>query len=153
MVAHCTEVTGVRSTYLRTTAKDVVTLLGKSRWLRSNAKDVRVTKAMGSVSLAFACCVSARFSARYRVNQQSLSWPCLFRADQFSYGVVACREKRTAELLFDRDEIAALGSPFRSCSFMPGITQPWWSARRCWAVALPLAGPLPSGYGGCVPRP
>ena len=48
-----------------------LTLLGKSRWLRSNAKDVRVTKAMGSVSLAFACCVSARFSARYRVNQQS----------------------------------------------------------------------------------
>ena len=77
----------------------------------------------------------------------------VFRTDQFSYGVVACREKRSAELLFDRDEIAALGSPFRSCSFMPGITQPWWSARRCWAVALPLAGPPPSGYGGCVPRP
>jgi hypothetical protein len=35
----------------------------------------------------------------------------VFRADQFNYGIVTCREKRTAEFLFDRDEIAAMGRP------------------------------------------
>jgi hypothetical protein len=41
------------------------TLLVKSWWLISNAKGVRVTRDMGSVSLAFERCVSARFSARF----------------------------------------------------------------------------------------
>jgi hypothetical protein len=35
----------------------------------------------------------------------------VFRADQFNYGIVTCREKRTAEFLFDRDEIAAMARP------------------------------------------
>jgi len=48
-----------------TRVKDVVTLLVKSRWPISNAKDVRVTRDMGSVSLAFERCGSARFSARF----------------------------------------------------------------------------------------
>jgi hypothetical protein len=41
------------------------TLLGKSRWPISNAKGVRVTRDMGSVSLTFERCVSVRFSARF----------------------------------------------------------------------------------------
>jgi hypothetical protein len=40
-----------------------LTLLVKSRWPTSNAKGVRVTRDMGSVSLAFERCVSAHFSA------------------------------------------------------------------------------------------
>ncbi len=48
-----------------TDVKEVLTLLVKSRWLISNAKGVRVTRDMGSVSLAFERCVSARFSARF----------------------------------------------------------------------------------------
>ena len=48
------------------------TLLGKSQWLISNAKGVRVTRDMGSVSLAFERGVSACFSARFCMNQQRL---------------------------------------------------------------------------------
>ena len=40
------------------------TLLVKAWWLISNTKGVRVTRAMGSVSLAFERGVSAGFSAR-----------------------------------------------------------------------------------------
>jgi hypothetical protein len=41
------------------------TLLVKSRWPISNTKGVRVTRDMGSVSLTFERCVSARFSIRF----------------------------------------------------------------------------------------
>jgi hypothetical protein len=41
------------------------TLLVKSRWPISNAKSVRVTRDINSVSLIFERCVSARFSARF----------------------------------------------------------------------------------------
>jgi hypothetical protein len=37
------------------------TLLGQSRWPISNARGVRVTREMDSVSLAFECCLSPRF--------------------------------------------------------------------------------------------
>jgi hypothetical protein len=47
-----------------------MTLLVKSRWPISNVKGVRVTRDMGSVSLTFECCVSARFSAPFELTNR-----------------------------------------------------------------------------------
>lgn len=46
-----------------------------------------------------------------RAGQLRSQYEEVFRADQFNYGFVTCREKRTAALLFDRDEIGAMGRP------------------------------------------
>ena len=53
------------SAELPTEVKEVLTLLVMSRWPISNVKGVPVTRDMGSVSLAFERCVTARFSARF----------------------------------------------------------------------------------------
>jgi hypothetical protein len=46
-----------------------------------------------------------------RAGKLRLQYEEVFRADQFNYGIVTCREKRTAEFLFDRDEITAIARP------------------------------------------
>ena len=56
-----------------TTVKEVVTLLVKSRQSGSNAMGVRVTRGTASIFLAFNPRMQDRFSAHFRINQQSQS--------------------------------------------------------------------------------
>ena len=46
------------------------TLLGKSRWPIANAKGVRATRDVNSVSLTFERCVSASYSAGFELTNR-----------------------------------------------------------------------------------
>ena len=60
-----------------TEVKNVLTLLVNAQQAIPNAIGVHVIRGIVSAALASNRRMYARFAARFCINQQSLSWPCL----------------------------------------------------------------------------